>query len=384
MKTIFVFLLSIACVSIESHAQTAKDVPDVAKHEVARRGNHVEETGSVQSASSVAAALAPPADDSDKWFLTLVIKPGDIESDKMRDVIARSPEMQAWVNVDNPKTSQTHYHVRSIDDKTQSDWFAGISPAIDRGGLPMVIVQPPRNGRYGKPEHIVKAISGVLSGKDLSAKLRLGIEDYIQTINAPVGVAQTKEVTSAAAVPNPFAGPRPNAPAPPNTLPFEFPPSKPTSLTIEQITEACPGATPDFILSVIKSQETDLRIVANRWEMHQMRDLLNQRANADQVCPVPDPSLNPQKPAPLLSWEPLAVVAVTAFVLGLVALWGLTKLAALLDIARTAKMNAMQARSSAPDPGPMYTSSPAYSPALTAALKPTPVTVPAPLNAKSG
>lgn len=204
-------------VAIEAHAQPA-DVPAIAQDEIARRGNHVEQTGTIRS-GLIAAALAPPADDSAKWFLTLVLKPGDPSSEKMRSIIANDPAMRPWVDVREPLKSTLHYQVRSIDDATQADWLKGLRPAIQRSGLPLVVLQPPKNGQFGPTATIVKMVAGVVSGSDLASKLREGIIAYVQAIESP-GISQ-----ASIGVPPPFSAPPKEPPQPVQPqVPFEWPP----------------------------------------------------------------------------------------------------------------------------------------------------------------
>lgn len=226
MKTIPLgcFLLAViatAVLCIVAQAQPPTNVPAIAQDEIARRGSHVEHCGTIRS-GLMAAALSPPADDSCKWFLTLIVKPGDLSSEKMRQVIASDPALRPWVDVREPLKSTLHYHVRSVDDATQADWLRGLQPAIQRSGLPLIVLQPPKNGQFGPSATIVKMVAGVTTGPELAAKLRQGIIDYIQAIETQ-GISQQAPI----AVPPPFnvpPQPAPVAPVVPN-VPFEWPPA---------------------------------------------------------------------------------------------------------------------------------------------------------------
>lgn len=207
---------AVLCVAVEAQAQT--NVPAIAQDEIARRGNHVEQTGTIRS-GLMAQALSPPADDSAKWFLTLIVKPGEFSSEKMKATIANDQAMRPWVDTRDPSKSTLHYHVRSIDDATQADWLQGLRPAIQRSGLPLVVLQPPKNGQFGPSATIVKMVAGQITGEQLAAKLREGIIAYVQTIETP-GISQ-----SSIGVPPPFNVP-PKEPVQPQ-FPFEFPPPAP-------------------------------------------------------------------------------------------------------------------------------------------------------------
>lgn len=205
-------MLIVAVLTAQALAQG--DVPPIAQHEIARRGSHVEHTGTIRS-GLMAEALSPPADDSAKWFVTLIVKPGDPASEKMRAMVATDPAIRPWIDVREPAKSTTHFHIRSIDDPTQADWLRGLRPAIERSGLPLVVLQPPKNGQFGPGSTIVKLIGGVVTGDELGAKLRDGIIAYIQALE-PRGISQTE-----VGVAPPF-NVAPKDPAPP-MVPFVFP-----------------------------------------------------------------------------------------------------------------------------------------------------------------
>lgn len=175
-----VITAAVLCIVVKANAQPPTDVPRIAEDEIARRGNHVEQTGTIRSGAA-AAALAPPADDSEKWFLTLVVKNDDPGSERMRATIAKDPAMVAWHSV-------THYQVRAIDDRTQADWLEALRPAIARG-VPIVVIQPPKSGRFGPSSTVVAMIPGVHSGKDLSTRLRNAILRYAEAIEQQ-GISQ--------------------------------------------------------------------------------------------------------------------------------------------------------------------------------------------------
>jgi hypothetical protein len=279
--------------------QTPHNVPDVAKYEIERRGNMVELTGTVRS-GLMAAALAPPEDDSAKWFLTIVYKPGDPDSQQVLTMLETSPEAKAWVDVHSSSASVTHYQKRSVDDITQRDWMKGVQKQIDKYGLPMLVLQPPRNKKFGDPATIVKAIHGVVTGKQLSEKLRNGIVDYIKAIDDEQHVAGIRvDRPYADRSADPVQGPPPFDVPPPkereerrerNKAPFEFPPAKPEALTPEQIEDACPGATPKFIVDTIRSKETDLKVVRLEWLLERSK-----QQSSQIVAPVDPPRYDDER-----------------------------------------------------------------------------------------
>ncbi len=220
MRTIALGFCIVMALCVVAQAQPG-NVPAIAQDEVSRRGSHVEQTGTIRS-GLISAALSPPADDSAKWFLTLIVQPGEPASEKMRATIANDPSLRAWVDTRDPSKSALHYQVRSINDRTQADWLQGLQPAIQRSGLPLIVLQPPKNGQFGPSSTIVKLIAGVLTGEQLTTKLREAIVAYVQAIESP-GISQ-----SAISVPPPFSVPPNPAPAKPE-VPFEWPTVAPAS-----------------------------------------------------------------------------------------------------------------------------------------------------------
>lgn len=237
MRTTWILLLSVAAIVAaglyivrDADAQDSpSDVPEIAQHEIARRGNHVERTGTIRS-GLMAMALSPPADDSAKWFLTLVTRPGTstaegAASERMRVVIASDPALRPWVDVREPLKSTMHYHVRSIDDPTQADWLKGLRPAIARSGLPLLVLQPPANGQFGPTSTIVAMFAGVATGEQVSTRLRKAIIDYVQTIESTPGISQ-----SVIGAPPPFTVPPRDTPPAQPLVPFEWPPVAPPAV----------------------------------------------------------------------------------------------------------------------------------------------------------
>lgn len=219
---LLIAMMGVICCALSGHAQTAPDVPEVATHEIARRGPHVEQTGTIRS-GLMAEALKPPPDDSAKWFLSLIYKPGDSQSEKLRQIVENSPAMRPWVDVRDPARSTMHYQLRSVLDQTQADWLENVRPKLTQDGVPCVIIQPPKNGHFGPSSTIVKLIHGVPSGANpteqaeiLSRKLRDGIVAYVKTIE--------QSPRAGIGVPPPFDARKPRDDVPPAEEPVEWPP----------------------------------------------------------------------------------------------------------------------------------------------------------------
>ena len=310
MKWILLFT-SFVCVAGTAWCQ-GPDVPEVATWEIQRRGAHVELTGS-RRGGMMQAAFAPPADDDHKWFVTLVVKRGEADSEKMRTMFSHDKDIRAWVDPSDAARSTTHYHERSLDDATQADWLAGLRPAIARSGVPVVVLQPPRSGQFGDPKTIVKLFHGVCSGKELASKFRDAIVAYVRALESPDSKLAGIRDGGSIGVPPPFNVPPPGpgpapfvAPAPgPSGLPFEFPPAVSPLLTADQIRAACPGASAKFVLAAIDAKETSIDVVRLRWEAFKADN-----AAVDPVVPVDRHEVDESHPIPPGSLHPSACLAI--------------------------------------------------------------------------
>lgn len=158
----------------------AQDVPpptavEVDTDEVFRRGNLTVKINGYMSDIDMAAtgAYGPPADDSHKWFITILADESP-ESKQLLSDIANKPELRAWVSVEKPKESWSHFNVYYSKDKTQSFRWSHIK--VDR--LPVVLLQPPRNWDFGNPATVVLQRSGYTEPSQLSKDLSQAIYAY--------------------------------------------------------------------------------------------------------------------------------------------------------------------------------------------------------------
>ena len=125
--------------------------------------------------------------------------------------------MRPWGDVSDPTKSATHYQVRSIDDKSQQDWLENLWPVIERNGVPLVVLQPPKSGVFGPSKTIVKLIGGVMPGSDLASRLRDGVVAYVNAIDQ-------SRAEDGIGVPPPFNPPPLNPPGKERPqVPLEFP-----------------------------------------------------------------------------------------------------------------------------------------------------------------
>lgn len=171
--------------SLASAQEPLKDLPDVATLEVQRRGDLVERVGVVRDDAMRAytAAMGPPADDSHKWFVSVIVTDGCAPCEQLKRDLSSSPALAPFVNPSDHTKSWAHYNVFRYEDSTQSwRW-----KEIRLSGMPTLIVQPPRNGQFGDHRTVVWQRTGYDgNAAKLAQDLRAAIYGYVQKAK-PVG-----------------------------------------------------------------------------------------------------------------------------------------------------------------------------------------------------
>ncbi len=220
MKSYLLVALCLLLLQAPLCAQSV-DVPEIATWEALRRGNLVEEIGPVgaDDDSYFAEAIAAPPDDSHKWYFTLVTMKGCAPCAKLKQDFETHQLLRAWANLADPAASPTHFQIRQIEDETQRDWLAGISEQLKRGGYPALVIQPPRNGRYGPNKNVAAILHGYDgSPQRYAERLRRSIDLYVSRVVQPkAGIGD-----EAVARPPPFVLPPAHDPPP-----SDWPPSEP-------------------------------------------------------------------------------------------------------------------------------------------------------------
>lgn len=161
-----------------SEEKTDGDQVDVA--EVLRRGDHVTRAGRGPMGASdrtIGDAVSPPADDSHKWFLSIVVESGAKESEALLYDLKHSPDLRAWANAEEAKDSWSHVTVYVKGDESQ-DW-RWKNLRITR--YPAMILQPPAtlmddkkpdSWEWGDPSTVVWQWDGYDATQPERAKLR--------------------------------------------------------------------------------------------------------------------------------------------------------------------------------------------------------------------
>jgi hypothetical protein len=163
------WLVVVALLATVAQAQ----VPEVDQNEVLRRGDAVEYIAGAQA--EWLAALSPPADDRDKWFISVISMQGCPGCQQLKRDWRSNEWLQSLADPESPKESWAHFNLYDKDDQSQSWRFKKIKVEA----YPTILVQPPRSGRYGDPKTIV--FQGIYRGdpKDLAKEIVAAIRKYV-------------------------------------------------------------------------------------------------------------------------------------------------------------------------------------------------------------
>ena len=212
-------------------AQDLKDVPHVAEQEILRRSNFVERIDGYRNdvTDLIAEALRPPADDSHKWFITVITTRNCRYCESLKKDFTASANLRPFVDQEDHTNSWAHYNVFSAEDQTQAWRWEGIQLA----GYPTLLIQPPRDGRYGDPKTVVMQKTGYDGdSQKLANAIRDGITAYVARFPQQPqhrGIGQQTEPAEQQSrgyeppfSPPPRVEPTPYAPQP--QFPFDYPP----------------------------------------------------------------------------------------------------------------------------------------------------------------
>lgn len=172
-RLILGLLLALTC----SYAM-AVDPPEVDTAEVIRRGNDVAVVGEGPRSGeeeAIRAALAPPADDSHKWFVTLIGRKDCPPCEHLKSDFRKAPELLAFVAAPEESKAWAHYNEYLAEDTTQAKRLAQYKVTA----YPTVVIQCPRDGSWGPPGTVVFQQSGYNGdAKALSAAISATVKKY--------------------------------------------------------------------------------------------------------------------------------------------------------------------------------------------------------------
>jgi hypothetical protein len=276
---------------------------DVDVAEVLRLGDTVQHvSGHQQSPNDLfVEAMATPEDDSGKWFVSVLTMQGCAPCEQLKADWKSSQHLLALADPTNPKRSWAHYQVYPREDKSQAFRFEGISVK----SYPTVIVQPPRNGRFGDPKTVV--YQGGYGGDP--EKLARQITDAVRRYVSRVQSASSHDSTAFHGYDPPWS-PTPkddNAPPTgpvvfPNGLPLIPPPSPLAGVAGLSTVVIVLGTVALTLIAVFFALVLVPRISQWREERHRkavlMEAMLSRLSALDQIAPTANASSTAPEPKP--------------------------------------------------------------------------------------
>jgi len=168
-------------VGVTAWGQAPQNSFVVDQNEVRRLGNVVQYVGDGFRADTTdfyVEAMGPPASDADKWFITVLSMKGCPACERLKREFQSDPWLRALANPADPKQSWSHYNVYQREDKSQAWRFTAIKVTT----FPTILVQPPRNGRYGDPGAVVYQAAYGGSPEKLARDITSAIRLYVSKV----------------------------------------------------------------------------------------------------------------------------------------------------------------------------------------------------------
>jgi hypothetical protein len=339
MKSTVFLLVTALAVSVLAQGEP-RGLPDSARKEIVRRGYMVQVVSDDISDDGMdrmaAAAGETPADDSDKFNLTVLYgKFKNEQLDKLKaDLLnADAKNLGAWVECKNRaqgtydvySTDASHLHVRfeQVPNVADPDKWKG------HDKFPTIVFQTPWSGKFGKPGLVIDFKVGY-DGKPeaLAEWLAVTLKKFSESPSSRA----TKEYLAlkekhlghrafyagahddigggniAAGYKAPFEATQKTLPVGEN-VPSPFPPSyapnDPKPLTLDQLKAIVPDATPDFLLAQLTAKVSSADQVKLAWMMKQLQDA-KKPVETPVVNPTPDKPVPKEEPVPvshpILDW----------------------------------------------------------------------------------
>lgn len=179
MRSLIVLSLLLAARAVPAQAPPS----EVDRAEVLRLGDMVQHVNGLGQADAGAYvdAMGPPANDGDKWFVSVVTMRGCAGCERLKRDWTTSPWLLALANPANPGQSWAHFNVYDKDDQSQAFRFKSLRITV----YPTIVVQPPRSGKYGDPATVV--FQGTYTGdpQRLARDISNAIRRYLARLLAP-------------------------------------------------------------------------------------------------------------------------------------------------------------------------------------------------------
>lgn len=205
-------------------APTDLDEAEIIRREVLRRGDHlqvVEVGGIAAEGPTYEDALAPPADDRQKWFISVISQRGCPACDKLKAAFRGETALAGFADPLNPKRSWAHYREYAIEDEAQAWRWKD----VQFRAFPTILIQPPRDGSFGEPAAVVYQGTGFESPAKLAKAMQVAIKKYVAKIKPPRQARYSGGHRAAAA--DEAGGPQLEAGGPP---PFQTEPKTPPAV----------------------------------------------------------------------------------------------------------------------------------------------------------
>lgn len=181
----YLALLALAITPMLCYADDqAPSKPEVDSAEVHRRGDYVTVVGEGSRGAADEAytrAMAPPLDDSDKWFVSVFYDESDTSKKLLKD-FDNDASLLAFVYAQEPYKPWAHYNVYNVKDATQKWRVDGFKVTT----VPTIVVQPPRNGIWGSPRTVVFHSGNYLyqDPQALGTMMSSAVQQYVMKMSA--------------------------------------------------------------------------------------------------------------------------------------------------------------------------------------------------------
>lgn len=167
-------------------------VPEVDKDEVIRRGNLEEYVDGESKFSNeygdhIAQIASTPANDNEKWFISVIAKKPCPACDALRAAwYGQDETLRAYAKPELPRESWAHFTWYNYDDPYQK-WRWTKTPQnpnpIEITAFPTVVVQPPRSKAYGNPQTVVLKYVWDGDSAKLAQAINGSIRAYVDTLH---------------------------------------------------------------------------------------------------------------------------------------------------------------------------------------------------------
>ena len=139
----------------------------------------------------VSEAMAPPANDADKFYVSIIRQPNDPACERLLDDWVTDPSLRSLA-IPGDLRSWSHCTVYTAGDESQ-DWrFSDIQIS----GYPTVLITPPRSGIYGDAATVIYQADGYDgNGQAMAEDMSSAIRRYVGMYAAHQGLQAEAEAS---------------------------------------------------------------------------------------------------------------------------------------------------------------------------------------------